>query len=41
VLPLLEAANVDFERREKGQSLQMSEIVKANSRFVWRVECFA
>lgn len=41
VLPLLEAANIDFERREKGQPLQMSEIVKANSRFVWRVECFA
>lgn len=41
VLPLLEAANIDFERRAKGSTIPMSEIVKANSRFVWRVECFA
>lgn len=41
VLPLLDAASVDFKRSEKGCALQMSEIVKANSRFVWRVECFA
>lgn len=39
VLPLLDAASLDFERRGKGPTLQMSEIVKANSKFVWRVEC--
>ena len=41
VLPLLDAASVNFKRSEKGVSLQMFEIVKANSRFVWRVECCA
>lgn len=40
VLPLLDAANISFQRREKGQQTPISEIVRANSPFVWRVECF-
>lgn len=40
VLPLLDAANIDFRRSEKSQALQVSEIVRANSSLVWRVECF-
>jgi S1-C subfamily serine protease len=40
VLPLLDAANIGFRRREKGQQTPISEIVRANSPFVWRVECF-
>ena len=40
VLPLLDAASIDFQRRDKGQPTPVSEIVRANSPFVWRVECF-
>ncbi|WFT86860.1 trypsin-like peptidase domain-containing protein [Rhizobium leguminosarum] len=40
VLPLLDAANIDFERKEQCQPIPISEIVRANSPFVWRVECF-
>jgi S1-C subfamily serine protease len=41
VLPLLDAANIDFQRKDKGQQAQISDIVRTNSPFVWRVECFA
>lgn len=40
VLPLLDAANIDFQRSDRGQPNPISEIVRANSQFVWRVECF-
>nr|WP_250808253.1 trypsin-like peptidase domain-containing protein [Neorhizobium tomejilense] len=40
VLPLLDAANVGYERREKSAPIPVSEIVRANSPAVWRVECF-
>ncbi|MDW9481716.1 trypsin-like serine protease [Sinorhizobium meliloti] len=40
VLPLLDAANIDFQRSGRGQPNPISEIVRANSQFVWRVECF-
>lgn len=39
VLPLLDAANIPFTRREKSQPITVSDIVRANSPFVWRVEC--
>jgi S1-C subfamily serine protease len=40
VLPLLDAANIGFKRKEKGRQTPISEIVKVNSPLVWRVECF-
>lgn len=39
ILPLLDAASIEFRRREKGPALPVSDIVRANSSFVWRVEC--
>ncbi|MCS4090132.1 trypsin-like peptidase domain-containing protein [Rhizobium sp. BK176] len=40
VLPMLDAANIDYRRCDKGQPLPISDLVRANSPFVWRVECF-
>jgi S1-C subfamily serine protease len=40
VLPMLDAAHVDYRRGDKGDPLPISELVRANSPFVWRVECF-
>ncbi|PYE40456.1 trypsin-like peptidase [Rhizobium sp. PP-F2F-G20b] len=39
VLPLLDAASITYQRRNKGEGLPVSEIVRANSPSVWRVEC--
>ncbi len=41
VLPLLDAASVEYGRRDKGAAIAVSEIVRTNSSFVWRVECFS
>jgi S1-C subfamily serine protease len=40
VLPLLDAASIDYQRKDKGPQVPVAEIVRANSPFVWRVECF-
>ena len=40
VMPLMEAADIDIVRRDRGPAVEVSDIVKANSKFVWRVECF-
>jgi S1-C subfamily serine protease len=40
VLPMLDAANIDYRRGNKGHPLPISDLVRANSPFVWRVECF-
>ncbi|MBY3432931.1 trypsin-like serine protease [Rhizobium laguerreae] len=40
VLPLLDAASIDYRRGDKDRPMTISEMVRANSPFVWRVECF-
>jgi S1-C subfamily serine protease len=40
VLPMLDAANIDYQREDKARPIPISELVRANSPLVWRVECF-
>jgi S1-C subfamily serine protease len=40
VMTLMEVADIDIVRRDKAPAIDVSEVVRANSKFVWRVECF-